>query len=354
MAHNTFGRLFRVTTFGESTGPGVGLVIDGLPPRLGLDLEGVRRELRRRRIGAARPTLAPEEEDQVTVLSGLFEGQTTGAPLCMLISSPGTSAEDEAAMHGVYRPGHGDVTWTLKYGVHGWDAGGRLSGRETAARVAAGAVARQILSGLGVSVFGHVLELGGERAYELQFDTVEQNELRCADPEVLEEMREAVEAARREGDSLGAVVEVLARGVPAGWGDPVFDKLDARLAGALMSIGSVKGVEVGDGFTLTRMRGSEANDPITPEGFDSNRAGGVLGGISTGQELVLRLAVKPTPGIGRPQCTVDGSGNATVVAVASQVDPCVAPRVLVVAEAMVALVLVDAYFSHQAVVGPTR
>ena len=287
------------------------------------------------------------------MLSGVFEGQTTGAPLCLLIRNEDARSDDYAELRELFRPGHADLTVERKYGIRDWRGGGRLSGRETAARVAAGAVARQLLAPLGVTLFGHVVEVAGIRATAFAPETIEGNPVRCADPEAALAMQQAIEAARADGDSVGGVVEVRARGVPAGWGDPVFAKLDAAIAGALMSIGAVKGVEIGDGFELARRRGSQANDPILPGGFGSNHAGGILGGISSGAEIVARAAVKPTPSIAAAQQTIDRHGQARTVRGTGRHDPCIAPRLVPVAEAMLALVLADACLAQRACGVPT-
>jgi chorismate synthase len=347
MSSNSFGRYFRITTFGESHGPAVGVIIDGVPPRFPLDLAAVQADLDRRRPGQSPLASSRAEEDRVTVLSGLFEGQTTGAPLCLVVANKDARPDAYAELRRVFRPGHADLTVQRKYGIRDFRGGGRSSGRETVARVAAGAVARQMLSGLEVHIVGHVVELAGIRARSFDAASIGQNALRCADPTVVEEMTRAVEAARQEGDSVGGVVEVRATGVPVGWGDPVFDKLDAALAGALMSIGAVKAVEVGDGFALSRLRGSQSNDAILPDGWASNHAGGILGGISSGAEIVVRVAVKPTPSIRAPQQTVDLEGHPTTISVTGRHDPCIAPRLVPVAEAMVALVLMDAYLAQR-------
>jgi len=349
MSANQLGRFLRITTFGESHGPAVGVVLDGLPPRLAVDLEALQQELDRRRPGRSELASARVEQDRVQVVAGLFEGQTTGAPLCLTIANQDTRPEDYASLRDLFRPGHADFTYTEKYGIRDWRGGGRSSGRETAARVAAGAVARQLLAPLGVSVRGQVVELAGIAAESRDLDAALDSPLRCGDPRAAERMQRAVEQARQDGDSVGGVVEVIASGVPAGWGDPVFGKLDALLASALMSIGAVKGVEIGDGFALARMRGSEANDTMEPpDRFHTNHAGGVLGGISSGQDLVLRCAVKPTPSIAQPQQTVDSSGQAVTVSVSGRHDPCIAPRLVPVAEAMTCLVLADAWLAQRA------
>jgi chorismate synthase len=352
MSSNSFGSCFRITTFGESHGPALGVVIDGVPPRFPLDLAALQRELDRRRPGQSAISSPRREPDRLRVLSGLTDGQTTGAPLCLIVENEDARPRDYEALRGAFRPGHADYTYFKKYGIRERSGGGRSSGRETVARVAAGAVARQLLAPLGVKIVGHVLEIGGVRAARFDAAAIEGNPLRCADLETAQEMAAAIDAARGDGDSLGGVVEVYATGVPAGWGDPVFDKLDARLAAALMSIGAVKGVEIGDGFALARRRGSESNDPITPEGFASNHAGGILGGISSGAPIVVRVAVKPTPSIARRQATIDEQGAATEIAVTGRHDPCIAPRLVPVAEAMVALVLIDACLRQRAIGEP--
>lgn len=347
MFANTFGNHFRITTFGESHGPSVGVIIDGVPPRLALNFESIQNQLNRRRPGQSKVSSSRQEADRVAVLSGMMDGMTTGAPLCMVIANTDARAEDYESMKDVFRPGHADLSWFMKYGIRDWRGGGRASGRETSARVAAGAVARQVMSPVGVTIQGHTLEICGVFARDINLDTAEDNEVRCADAEQAGAMIEAIEAAQQDGDSVGGIIEVRASGVPAGWGDPVFGKLDAQLAAGMMSIGAVKGVEIGDGFMITRMRGSEANDEITPEGFSSNHAGGILGGVSSGEDIVVRVAVKPTPSISKPQCTVDSSGNPTIVSIAGRHDPCIVPRLVPVAEAMAALVLADAYLSHR-------
>jgi len=327
---NTFGHLFRVTTFGESHGPALGVVIDGVPAGVELDTDALQRDLDRRRPGRSAAVSARCEADRAEIVAGLFGGRTTGAPLCMLFRNDDARSKDYDHLRDRFRPGHADFSWFRKYGIRDHRGGGRSSGRETVARVAAGAVARQLLLPLGVTIAGRAVEIAGVRDDEAA-------------------QLAAIEAARTDGDSVGGVVEVVAAGVPAGWGDPVFDKLDARLAYALMGIGAVKAVEIGDGFGLARLRGSQANDALTPDGPATNRAGGILGGVSTGAPIVVRLAVKPTPSIAAEQDTVDVHGAATVVAVGGRHDPCVVPRLVPVAEAMTALVLVDGWLRQRAV-----
>ncbi|WP_298667616.1 chorismate synthase [uncultured Methanofollis sp.] len=318
---NTFGQFFRVTTFGESHGPAIGAVIDGVPPGLPLSAGDIQPMLDRRRPGG--PLASPRKEtDDVEVLSGVFEGKTTGTPIALLIRNRDVQSGDYDALRDVFRPGHADYTYLQKYGLRDHRGGGRSSGRETAARVAAGAVAVAVLKTHGIAVAGSVREVHGK-----------------TDPA---EMEAEVRAAQARGDSVGGVVEVRASGVPPGLGSPVFGKLDAAIAGALMGIGAVKGVEIGEGFAAARLYGSENNDAMGTSGFLSNHAGGVLGGISTGQEVVVRLAVKPTPSIALPQRTVDIRGEEREIAIAGRHDPCIAFRLVPVAEAMLALVLVDA------------
>ncbi len=326
---NSFGTILRITTFGESHGPAVGAVIDGLPAGLTLTEAWIQKDLDRRRPGTDPLSTPRDEPDRVRILSGVFGDRTTGAPVALLVENRDARPGDYRELEHVYRPGHADFTWDKKFGLRDWRGGGRSSGRETVSRVAAGAVARLVLEKAGIRVAAEILEVAGER------DAARQEA--------------AASRAREEGDSVGGLIEVRASGVPAGLGEPVFEKLDARLGAALLSIGAVKGVEIGDGFALARMQGSEANDPMEPpDGFTSNHAGGILGGISTGEEIVVRAAVKPTPSISAPQETVDNQGQATEIRVAGRHDICLAPRVAVVAEAMVCLVLADALLLHRA------
>lgn len=343
MASNSFGEILRVTTFGESHGPGIGAVVDGFPPAFPVDLAAVQREMDRRRPGQSDLTTPRREEDRVEVLSGLFEGRTTGAPLTLWVRNGDARPEDYDELRDRFRPGHADYTWWRKYGVRDHRGGGRSSGRETAARVAAGALARQLLERHGMTVTGHVVRIGPVQAESFDPAEIGRNPVRCADARAAERMAEAIREAREAGDSLGGIVEVRADGVPAGLGDPVFGKLEARLGAAFLSIGAVRGVEFGDGFALARLRGSEANDALRPGGFATNHAGGILGGISTGAAVVARLAVKPPSSIARPQDTVDVHGNPVILEVRGRHDPCICPRLVPVAEAMACLVLGDAW-----------
>lgn len=319
---NTFGRNFRITTFGESHGKALGVVIDGCPPGIPLSEGDIQPFLDRRRPGKS-PLESPRKEpDQVEILSGLFQGRTTGAPLTLMVVNQDVREEDYDELEEIFRPGHADFTWQAKFGRRDHRGGGRSSGRETVARVAAGAVAAKYLAGNGIKITGRILEIHGKR-----------------DPDG---MAREIEKARDEGDSVGGIAEVLVSGCPAGLGDPVFGKLDALLAHALMGIGAVKGVEIGEGFAAARMKGSTHNDAMTQDGFATNHAGGILGGISTGQEIVARIAVKPTPSIAKTQRTLNRKGDEVSISIKGRHDPCILPRILPVAEAMVALVILDA------------
>ncbi|NYT05777.1 MAG: chorismate synthase [Methanomicrobiales archaeon] len=324
---NTFGRNFRCTTFGESHGPALGVVVDGCPPGIPFSEEDVRPLLERRRPGTGILVSARREPDEVRILSGTFSGMTTGMPVAMAVGNRDVRSGDYEALKDVFRPGHADVTYAQKYGIRDYRGGGRSSGRETVARVCAGALALRVLEPHGIRIAGRAVEIGG-----------------VADPASMEA---AILDAKDAGDSVGGIVEIVASGCPPGLGDPVFGKLDALLAAAMMGIGAVKGVEIGDGFAAARMRGSEQNDPMTAAGFASNHAGGILGGISTGAEIVVRIAVKPTPSISLPQATVDSRGRETEIRISGRHDPCIVPRIIPVAESMAALVLADALLENQ-------
>ena len=343
---SVFGRAFQVVTFGESHGPAVGVVIDAVPPGIPLDAAVIQRELDRRRPGTSRFVSPRQELDQVEILSGVAQGKTMGTPISLLVRNKDARSADYQAIRELIRPGHADYTYLKKYGLAPQSGGGRASGRETVGRVAAGAVAKALLGLYGASIRAYTVAIGSVRAGRVDADFAETNPLRCADPDLAEEMAELVDRARSEDDSIGGIIEVVADGVPAGLGDPVFHKLDGVLAWAMLSIGAVKGIEFGAGFAVTQMHGSEANDPISSQGFLSNNAGGVLGGISTGQPIVLRLAVKPTASIGKPQQTVDIYGQDRTIEIKGRHDPCLCPRIAVVAEAMAALVLADALLQH--------
>jgi chorismate synthase len=349
MSSNTFGETFKITTFGESHGAAIGVVIDGVRPGLQFNVKEIEREMERRRPARTPYASWRKEMDRVAVLSGVFEGKTTGAPICLMIYNRDVDSSPYEDIKDLFRPSTGDYTWHKKYGIRDWRGGGRLSGRETAARVAAGAFAKSQLRYLGIEIFGFVRELGGVGIKKVARERIEDDPLFCPDPAASRKMQKKLEAAMAAGDSLGGVVEVQAVGVPAGLGDPVFRKLDAMLAQGLMSIGGVKGVEIGDGFALAGMKGSKANDQMNEKGFVTNRSGGIQGGISNGETIVARLAVKPTPSIRKTQRTVDTSGRKRIIAIRGRHDPCIAPRVVPVAEAMTAIVLLDALLRQLAV-----
>ncbi|MCZ7372937.1 MAG: chorismate synthase [Candidatus Methanoperedens sp.] len=350
MSGNTFGTMFRMTTWGESHGTAIGVVIDGCPAGLALDEADIQKDLDRRRPGQSEITTQRKEEDRAEILSGVFSGKTTGAPISITVRNKDVDPGKYETLRNTPRPGHADLTYELKYGLRDWRGGGRSSARETIGRVAAGAIARKILSLHGVEVLGHVVELGGIRAKPASIEDVrkntENNPVRCADLEAAVEMEAMIHAARSDGDSVGGVVEIIGLGVPAGIGEPVFDKLSAELAKALMSIGAVKGIEIGAGFKAAIMKGSQMNDPLIlcdgkPKPI-TNNAGGILGGISNGEPVVCRIAVKPTPSISKEQRTVDISMmKDTRIKIQGRHDPSIPPRIVPVAEAMVALVLVD-------------
>jgi chorismate synthase len=352
MSGNTFGTIFRITTWGESHGPAVGVVVDGCPAGLALTAQDIQKELDRRRPGQSRASTARQEEDRVEILSGIFEGHTTGTPISLLVWNRDANSSAYDLLRNKPRPGHADYAYQMKYGMRDHRGGGRASARETVGRVAAGAVAKKLLQAAGVQVVAYVSELGGISAGIASSDLMqlraqaEANAVRCPDAAAAERMLARLDSVRAEGDSLGGTVVIIAEGVPAGLGEPVFDKLDADLAKALMSIGAVKAVEIGAGCRCAGMRASEMNDPLLWRegrvGFQSNNAGGILGGISTGAPIVCKIAVKPTPSIASRQSTVDlASGGAAEIEIKGRHDPAIPPRIVPVAEAMVALVLAD-------------
>jgi len=342
MSGNTFGTLFKLTTFGESHGVGLGGVVDGCPPGVAISEEVIQAELDRRKPGQGGPAAtARKESDTVRLLSGVFEGLTTGTPIGFIVMNEDQRSRDYSAIMDVYRPGHADFGYQAKFGVRDYRGGGRSSGRETVSRVAGGAVAQQFLRGLGITVQAATVELGGIAAAGRDFDGAQDRPFFSADAGAATAWDERVRLVKAEGDTLGGVVELRASGLPAGLGEPVFDKLDARLAYALMGVGAVKGVEVGAGFGAARLTGGNNNDPLSPEGFLSNNAGGILGGMSTGQELIVRAAVKPIPSIAKPQQTVDSTGSARSITIGGRHDICAIPRIVPVLKAMLLLVLAD-------------
>ncbi len=348
MSGNTFGKIFRLTTWGESHGPALGAVIDGCPPRLPLTEADIDQELARRRPGTSIHTTARREPDKVNILSGVFQGQTTGTPISLIIYNKDVKSEAYEPLKEIFRPGHGDFTYQAKYGLRDHRGGGRASARETAARVAGGAVAQKVLDTAGITVLAYTLELGGVRARRFDRAVIAENPFFCPDQEAAAAMGERVQAVKKQGDSVGGIVEVRVQGCPAGLGEPVFDKLDAVLAQAVMSIGAVKGVEIGSGFAAAGMTGSQHNDPITPAGFASNHAGGILAGISNGDEIIVRAAVKPIPSIAQQQQTIDRQGRVQAISIGGRHDISAIPRIVPVVAAMVKLTLADFWLRHQA------
>ncbi len=341
MAGNSFGQAFKITTWGESHGTAIGVTIDGCPPGMPLLAEDIQQDLDRRSPGKGGATSPRKEPDKVEILSGLFEGKTTGTPLTLVIYNKDAHSKSYSHLKDIYRPGHGDYSYDYKYGIRDHRGGGRASARETAARVAAGAVARKILAYEEVQVVAYTLSLGDVHAEELNFDVIRDNRLNCPDTAAAERMEDLIKEVRKDGDTLGGVVEVVALNCPAGLGEPVFNKLDADLAGALMSIGAVKGVEIGSGFSAAMMRGSENNDPITADGFASNNSGGILAGISNGDPVICRVAVKPIPSIAKPQKTVNLENEEVEIKIGGRHDIAAIPRIIPVCEAMMCLTLVD-------------
>lgn len=342
-AANTYGDIVRMTSFGESHGKAIGVVVEGIKPGFELSEADIQAQLDRRRPGQSRVVTQRKEADRVHILSGVFEGKTTGAPIAMVIYNEDQDSSKYEDIRDLFRPGHADFTFYQKYGLRDHRGGGRSSGRETACRVAAGAIAMKWLAQRGVRIIAHAVEIAGIAAQTRDYSVIETNPVRCADPVAAKAMEEAIVAARKDRDSVGGVVQLEIEGVPPGLGDPIFAKLDARLAMAIMSIGAVKGVEIGEGFALCRMRGSQSNDPMRDGGFARNHAGGILGGISTGQPIILRAAVKPTSSIAQPQETIDIRGANRVIEVHGRHDPCIVPRAVPVIENMAALVLLDAW-----------
>jgi chorismate synthase len=346
---NTFGRLFTVTSFGESHGPALGCVVDGCPPGLELSEQDLQVDIDRRRPGTSHYTSQRRESDTVRILSGVFEGRTTGTPIGLLVENEDQRSRDYQKIKDRFRPGHADYTYQQKYGFRDYRGGGRSSARETVMRVAAGAVARKYLGErLGVRIQGYLAQLGPLVLEPKDLASVYLNPFFCPDPARIPELEEFIWRVREAGDSIGARVTVIATGVPPGLGEPVFERLDAELASAMMGINAVKGVEIGDGFRSIEQRGSEHRDELTPGGFKSNHAGGVLGGISSGQEIVVSLALKPTSSITVPGETIDLEGAACEIATTGRHDPCVGFRATPIAEAMMALVLVDHYLRFRA------
>ncbi len=344
---SVFGRYFKVTTYGESHGPAVGAVVDGVPPGLAVKEAKIQRELDRRKPGVSDYVSPRKEQDQVEILSGIVDGKTIGSPIALIVRNKGKRSKDYKEIRNKFRPGHADYTYYMKYGIPPQPGGGRSSGRETVGRVAAGAIAKALLETEGVIVKSCVSTIGVIEAEERDFEFCESHPLRCPDPAMAPLMEDTVKHAKETNDSVGGIVELYMKNVPAGLGDPVFDKLDALLAQAIFSIGAVKGVEIGAGFQAAFMTGSQSNDPMTKDGFVSNNAGGILGGISTGQDIFLRFAVKPTPSIGIEQRTIDTDHKNTSIVTKGRHDPCICPRISIVGEAMVALVMADCLLAQR-------
>lgn len=349
---SSFGRIFRLTTWGESHGPALGVVVDGCPAGIPLTVEDIQYQLDRRRVGQSEVTSPRAERDRAELLSGVFEGVTTGAPISLITYNKDVDSSKYENLRRVFRPGHADFTYWAKYGHRDHRGGGRSSARETWGRVAAGAIARKILASVGCEVYGFVRELGGIEMQTFDRDAIEQNMVRCPDPVAAQEMVDAILAAKADNDSLGGVIEIRATGVPIGLGEPIYEKLDALIGQAMLSIPAVKGVEIGEGFAVTRSRGSQSNDSFyVEEGrvrTKTNNAGGMLGGLSTGEDIVLRIAVKPTSSVAKAQETVDLDMVPQTILVEGRHDPSVCPRAVPVAEAMLALVLADLMLVNRA------
>ncbi|OOF30451.1 chorismate synthase [Salinivibrio proteolyticus] len=352
MAGNTIGQIFRVTTFGESHGIALGAIIDGCPPGLALTEADMQHDLDRRRPGTSKYTTQRREPDAVKILSGVFEGKTTGTSIGLMIENTDQRSKDYSKIKDVFRPGHADFTYHHKYGIRDYRGGGRSSARETAMRVAAGAVAKKYLAQVhGIQVRAYLAQMGDVTIDTVDWAEVEQNPFFCPDPNKLDELDALIRQLKKDGDSIGAKLTVVAENLPVGLGDPVFDRLDADIAHALMGINAVKGVEIGDGFDVVTQRGSEHRDEIHPDGFASNHAGGILGGISSGQPLVAHLALKPTSSITVPGKSIDIHGESADVVTRGRHDPCVGIRAVPIAEAMVAIVLMDHLLRHRGQMG---
>lgn len=349
MSGNTLGTLFTVTSFGESHGPAIGCIVDGCPPGLAISTEEIQLELDRRKPGTSRHVTQRRESDTVEILSGVFEGQTTGTPIALLIRNEDQRSKDYSKIMDTFRPGHADYTYWQKYGIRDYRGGGRASARETAVRVAAGAIAKKWLhEKYGIVIRGYMAQLGPIQIPFKQWDDVQQNPFFVADSSYADQLETFMDQLRKSGDSVGAKISVVAQGVPVGWGEPVYDRLDAEIAYAMMNINAVKGVEIGAGFASVTQKGTEHSDEMTPDGFLSNNAGGILGGISTGQDIVAHVAIKPTSSIRLGRHSIDKSGAPVIVETHGRHDPCVGIRATPIVEAMLALVLMDHALRHRA------
>jgi chorismate synthase len=351
---STFGHLFRVTTFGESHGAGVGVVVDGMPPGIRVSIDAIQHELDRRRPGQSALTTQRKEADRVEVLSGIFEDTTLGTPIAMLVRNTDQRSKDYDALKDVFRPGHADYSYFAKYGIRDHRGGGRSSGRETVGRVAAGALARAALDTIGVRLMGGTVQVADVRATKRDWAEVEKNPVRCPDAQAADAMTRVIERARDGKDSVGGVVEIVARDVPAGWGDPTMAKLDALLGLAMLSIPATKGVEIGGGFDMCALNGSQTNDVFDGKHFVTNFSGGIAGGISNGADIVVRVAVRPATSIGKPQTAARVEGGTTTIEIEGRHDPCICPRVVPVAESMMALTLMDVWLRQRALRGRER
>ncbi|MEX0623853.1 chorismate synthase [Saccharospirillum sp.] len=348
MSGNTYGTLFTVTTFGESHGPALGAIVDGCPPGLELNEAVLQHDLDRRKPGTSRYTTQRREDDIIRILSGVFEGRTTGTPIGLMIENTNQRSNDYSDIMNTYRPAHADYGYDQKYGFRDYRGGGRSSARETAMRVAAGAIAKQFLAQQGIEIQGYLSQLGPIKAERIDWSAVEANPFFCPDPDKVPEMEAYMQALRKEGDSIGARISVRATGLMPGLGEPIFDRLDADLAHALMSINAVKGVEIGDGFEVVNQKGSHHRDELSPEGFLSNHAGGIVGGLSTGQAIEAHIALKPTSSITVPGKSITRSGEPIEMITKGRHDPCVGIRAVPIAEAMMAIVLMDHFLRHRA------
>ena len=347
MSGNTFGKSFTITTFGESHGLALGAIVDGCPPGVALSEEDLQLDLDRRKPGTSKFTTQRREADQVKILSGVFEGKTTGTPIGLIIENTDQRSKDYSNIAKTFRPAHADYAYTHKYGFRDYRGGGRSSARETAMRVAAGAIAKKVLAEKGIKIRGYLSQLGPIKAENFDWNEVENNPFFCPDVNKVPEMADYMDQLRREGDSVGAKISVVASGLMPGLGEPIFDRIDAELAHALMSINAVKGVEIGDGFDVVAQKGTEHRDEMTPDGFLSNHAGGVLGGITTGQDIVSHIALKPTSSLVIPGQSIDSDGQPIEVVTKGRHDPCVGIRATPIAEAMTAIVILDHYLRHR-------
>ena len=349
MSGNTIGKLFTVTSFGESHGPALGCIVDGCPPGMTLTEADIQHDLDRRKPGTSRHTTQRREADEVKILSGVFEGKTTGTPIGLLIENTDQRSKDYSKIADTFRPGHADYTYQHKYGIRDYRGGGRSSARETAMRVAAGGIAKKYLKEhAGIEIRGYLSQLGPIKIEKLDWAIIDSNPFFCPDADKVAQMEAYMDALRKEGESIGAKIEVVATNVPPGLGEPIFDRLDADLAHALMSINAVKGVEIGDGFDCINTKGTQFRDEITPEGFLSNHAGGILGGISSGQNIVASIALKPTSSLRLPGKSINLQGEAIDVITEGRHDPCVGIRATPIAEAMMAIVIMDHLLRHRA------